>query len=240
MEPWFQVDLPFGVGPYNHGVSNIAFGPDGALWVGSGSRTDSGEEGNAPNLAKTGETPLTAGIWRFEDNLVNSSSGGPPEVYARGLRNPYGFAWDADGNLFTASNGPDKHTAEELDFIEKGVHYGFPFQFADHPASEKFYDHTPAAPDGLKFRNAIRNIGPDGGKGSATFDPHSSPGGMIWCGENYPEPLKNRFLMTRFGNLIKLTEDTGFDVLTVKPIRQEDGSWQARSPRRHGWYGSPD
>ncbi len=227
MESWFQVTLPYGVGPYNHGVSHLAFGPDGALWVGSGSRTDSGEEGAIPNISKEGETEITACLWRFEVAFEEPTSGGPPEVYAKGIRNPYGFDWDDAGNLFTVSNGPDAHPAEEMDFIEKGAHYGFPFQFADHSAADRFYEHTPKAPEGLVFRDAVKNIGPDGGKGFATFTPHSCPGGMIWCGENFPEPLKNRFLMTRFGNLISLPVDSGFDVLSVKPFRNDEGQWQA-------------
>jgi hypothetical protein len=27
------------------------------------------------------------------------------------------------------------------------------------------------------------------------------PGGSVWCGEDYPEPLRNSFVITRFGNL---------------------------------------
>jgi len=227
MQSWFNVQIPFGVGPFNHGVSHIAFGPDGKLYVSSGSRTDSGEEGEIPEIAKTGETDLTACIWRFDGNFTEEKSAGLPHVMARGIRNPYGFAWDDAGNLLTAANGPDAHLAEEMDVVEEGKHYGFPYQFANHSPNEQFYNHTPAAPPGLKFTPSIENIGPDGGQGFATFTPHSCPGGMMWCGENYPEPLKNRFLVTRYGNFIKVPKDTGFDVLTVKPSKSADGRWQA-------------
>lgn len=227
MGSWFSVRIPYGVGPFNHGVSHIAFGPDGAMYVSSGSRTDSGEEGAIPEIAKVGETDLTACIWRFDSGFSGEKAEGMPHILARGIRNPYGFAWDDSGNLLTAANGPDAHLAEEMDMIVEGKHYGFPYQFANHPASEKFYEHTPAAPEGLEFTPSVENMGPDGGQGFATFTPHSCPGGMIWCGEKYPEPLKNRFLVTRFGNLIQVTEDTGFDVLTVKPSKTEDGRWQA-------------
>src|SRR5205823_3886870 len=98
-----------------------------------------------------------------------------------GIRNAYGFAWDGQGNLFTFSNGPDYNAPEEMDFIEQGRHYGFPFQFADWPARPGFpYAHTPAAPVGLEFTYPVVNLGPDGGGSAAglcTFDPHSSPGG---------------------------------------------------------------
>ncbi len=227
MGSWFNVHIPYGVGSFNHGVSHIAFGPDGALYISSGSRTDSGEEGKIPEIAKVGETDLTACIWRFDAGFSDEKTDALPHITARGIRNPYGFAWDDAGNLLAAANGPDADAAEEMDMIEDGKHYGFPYQYADHPASRKFYEHTPLPPEGVEFTHAVKNIGPDGGKGFATLTPHSCPGGMVWCGENYPEPLKNRFLVTRFGNLIHLPEDTGFDVLTVKPSKTADGSWQA-------------
>lgn len=229
MLSWFQVTMPYGVGPFNHGVSHIAFGPDQNLYISSGSRTDSGEMGNVDNIAKVGETPLTACIWRFTQDLEEQKTSREPEIYARGLRNPYGFAWDGEGNLFAAANGPDADVAEELDVIIQGNHYGFPYQFADHPASEKFYKHTPPKPKGLSITKPVLNLGPDGGKGFSTFTPHSSPGGIIWCGPQFPEPLGNSLVVSRFGNFIECPEDTGFDVLTLRPRQTKDGTWETTS-----------
>ncbi len=108
LESWFGTRIPFGVGPFNHGVSHLAFGPDGALYVSSGSRTDSGEEGEIPEISKEGETDLTACIWRFEEDFSEPKAKGMPHILARGIRNPYGFAWDGAGNLLTAANGPTR------------------------------------------------------------------------------------------------------------------------------------
>lgn len=232
VEPWFKTTYPHGVGGMNHGVSHLAFGPDGRLYVASGSRTDAGEGSEDPKFFKGGEVETTACLWRFDPRAAKPQI----EVIARGLRNPYGFAWDGSGNLFTASNGPDANAAEELDFIQPGRHYGFPYQFADSPAKAGHpYKHTPPAPPGLDFTMPVRNVGPAAGghpaKPMATFDPHSSPGGIIWCGDDFPEPLRRRFLITRFGNLLgppASPEDVGFDVVSAHLEKQDDGSWKAR------------
>ncbi len=233
MEPWFTHRYPFGVGPFNHGVSHLAFGPDGMLYVSSGSRTDGGEGGTAPGIFTGGEVETTACMWRLEPNLATPEI----EVYARGLRNAYGFAWDPTGNLFSVTNGPDINAPEEMDSIERGKHYGFPFQFSNWPLEPHPYPHTPVPPTGMKFTMPVKNIGPAGGGiagGLWTFDPHSSPAGMTWCGDDFPEPLRNGFLVTRFGNLLGesrtgIAEDIGFDVLSVHPRRDDDGSWSART-----------
>lgn len=225
--PWFRTSYPYGVGPYNHGVNHMAFGPDGMLYVNSGARTDGGETGNDPNRYKGGEVEITACLWRFDPKAAEPKI----EVYARGIRNAYGFAWDSEGDLFTFSNGPDYSAPEEMDLIKQGRHYGFPFQFADWPIKPGFpYPHTPPPPPGLTFTPPVINLGPAGGgsaKGLSTFDAHSSPGGAIWCGDDFPAPLRGTFLMTRFGNLLgspAAPEDVGFDVLSVRPAKRPDGS----------------
>lgn len=229
LRPWLTVHYPQGFGGFNHGVSHLAFGPDRMLYLSSGSRTDGGEGSKDPRYPTPGEVELTACLWRVDPRVEKPEV----EVYARGIRNAYAFAWDPEGHLFSFSNGPDYSAAEEVDCLERGGHYGFPHQFADLPVQPGFpYPHTPPPPDGVTFTHPVVNLGPAGGTGLSTLDAHSSPGGVIWCGEDFPPPLRGGFLVTRYGNLLgppAAPRDVGFDVLAMRLTRREDGRWQART-----------
>jgi glucose/arabinose dehydrogenase len=134
------------------------------------------------------------------------------------LRNSYGFCWDSEGRLMATENGPDAHAPEELNRVEPGKHYGFPYVYADW--KDKAYPHTPDAPAGLAFTLPYRNTGPAAGGsplGLSTFDAHSCPSGMVWLDETWPAPLGGSFLAARFGNLLKLEADVGYDVLQLRP-----------------------
>lgn len=220
---WFETNY-HGNPAYIHAAENLAFGPDGFLYMGNGARTDSNEANGDPNYYQGGEVHLTASMWRIDPKTE------PPtmEIYARGLRNPYGFAWNDKGEMFVTENGPDAHAPEELNMIERGNHYGFPYQFADW--TEKAYKHTPDAPPGLVFTRPIANLGPDGGfdgKPMFTFHPHSCPGGMVWLGNDFPENYRGTLMLVRFGNFIRDKGDSGFDVLQARLKKNAAGVYEA-------------
>ena len=246
-QPWLQTSYPWGIGPYTHGLSDLKFGADGLLYASNGSRTDSGEPGSVDNLGKMGETDLTATMWRLDPKAAVPKI----EIIARGIRNAFSFAWDGAGNLFTVSNGPDAHAPEEMDFIvppkqgEAPRHHGFPYQFGDAPADKKWYAHTPAAPAELTFVPPVVNLGPAGlmyGKPTSTFNAHSSPTGLTWLGNDWPESVRNGFLVGRLGSFLlgpDADEEHGFDVLHLKMERRPDGGWAARTTTFMASLGRP-
>ncbi|MBM3848489.1 MAG: copper oxidase, partial [Verrucomicrobia bacterium] len=223
-KPWFQTNYP-GNSAYIHAVEHIAFGPDGFLYAGNGARTDAGLTTQDTYWYAGGETPITACIWRIDPKSESPAL----EVYAQGIRNAYGFCWNDRDEMFATENGPDTDAPEELNHIERGRHYGFPYQFANW--TRKAYSKTPDPPPGLKLTLPVANLGPDGGFAGEplySFDPHSGPGGIVFLGNDFPEGYRGTFLMTRFGNFIRSPKDNvGFDVLQAKLRRNDAGTYEA-------------
>lgn len=106
-----------------HDGGQIAFGPDGKLYVATG-------DAQQPNLAQ--DTNSIAGkILRLNpDGSVPSDNPFGNLVWSYGHRNPQGLAWDSAGRLYAAEHGPTGEFGlccrDELNRIEKGGNYGWP------------------------------------------------------------------------------------------------------------------
>ncbi|MCI0394308.1 MAG: PQQ-dependent sugar dehydrogenase [Chloroflexi bacterium] len=106
-----------------HSANGIAFGPDGFGYVAVGARADHGEilPGN-PNEGQQDQLhPWEASILRF------SPDGSVVEPYARGFRNAYDIAWDANGQLFATDNAPDYGPPDEFHRVTPGGEHGYPW-----------------------------------------------------------------------------------------------------------------
>ena len=99
----------------------IKFGPDGKLYVGTGTVSDSS------HLPQDLDS-LSGKILRLNDDGTipddNPFSNSP--VYSLGHRNPQGMTWDNNGNMFVAEFGPEKN--DEINLIQAGKNYGWPEQ----------------------------------------------------------------------------------------------------------------
>lgn len=122
-----EVAQPFA----NHNGGQIAFGPDGALYIALGDGGSAGDPlGNGQNLGE-----LLGSILRIDvsessgyrvppDNPFVGVAGVRPEIYAYGLRNPWRFSFDrATGALWAGDVGQNRW--EEIDRIVAGGNYGW-------------------------------------------------------------------------------------------------------------------
>jgi glucose/arabinose dehydrogenase len=122
--------------PYsNHNGGQVAFGPDGYLYIAIG---DGGSGGDPQNHGQDLKTILGS-IARIDVNQPSGSrnytipdgnpfkgntSGNSEEIYAYGLRNPWRLSFDAEtGQLWTGDVGQNSY--EEIDIIELGGNYGW-------------------------------------------------------------------------------------------------------------------
>lgn len=131
--------------PYqNHNAGQLAFGPDGYLYVGLG---DGGwmndPQGNGQNPATLLGSLLRIDVDRTEgkqgyavpaDNPFVDKPGFRPEIWAYGLRNPWRYAFAPDGRLIVADVGQDRY--EEIDLIVRGGNYGWNIREAGHCLEE--------------------------------------------------------------------------------------------------------
>ena len=130
-----QIVLTVPHGYSNHNGGQLAFGPDGDLYIGIG---DGGSEGDPMNLGQN-TAVLDGKILRISphadggysipsDNPFATSPGKRGEIWAYGLRNPWRFSFDRlTGDLAIGDVGQDKY--EEIDFAArgtgKGANYGW-------------------------------------------------------------------------------------------------------------------
>ena len=101
----------------NGGV--IKFGPDGKLYIGTGSISDFSHESQDLNSLAGKILRLNADGSIPNDNPFENSI-----IYTYGHRNPTGFAWDQSGIMYATDFGPTKN--DEINIINAGSNYGWP------------------------------------------------------------------------------------------------------------------
>lgn len=145
-DPYPRSDTPF-----DHVMNGVVVSPDQKwLYVSSGSRTDHGEvEDQNGTFPDTREVPLTSRMYRFAIDssnilLKNDEAAVAAYVYARGFRNAYDPAFAPNGELFVGDNGPDADYPDELNWVRKDGHYGFPWRFGTQDNPQQFANYDPS------------------------------------------------------------------------------------------------
>jgi hypothetical protein len=182
-------------GWYDHLFSGMTLNLSGdTILICSGARGDHGEvETNAGLYPGLRNLPITTKIFRIpasaknlqipNDSAALAASG---LIYCSGIRNTFDFAYNAKGDLFGCENSGDRDMEDELNFLQQGKHYGFPWMMGGGYNPQQFatYDPTtdslvnkdgwawtigsfhndptfPQKPAGLQMKLPCLNLGPD-------------------------------------------------------------------------------
>ncbi|MCX6854567.1 MAG: PQQ-dependent sugar dehydrogenase [Verrucomicrobia bacterium] len=168
---------------WNHHGGNIVFGPDGFLYIGVGDTSKRNDEKRMSQLTAV----LVGKVLRIDvdsreyHGAYGIPAGNPfadgvdalPQIYAYGIRNPWGMSFDSKGRLWLADVGQDLW--EEINWITAGGNYGWSFREGAH----QFPLRTDAPPAEAKLIDPIFEY--NHGEGL------SITGGMIYAGKTLPE-----------------------------------------------------
>lgn len=169
-----HIEQPFA----NHNGGQLAFGPDGYLYIGMGDGGSGGDPiGNGQSLDTLLGKLLRIDVDRGEGYAIPPDNpfargGGLPEIWAYGLRNPWRFSFDRQtGDLYIGDVGQDKW--EEIDFLPAGgsggANYGWNYYEGSHPfkgqppVSAKFVLPVVEYPHGGLFAGQMRGCSVTGG-----------------------------------------------------------------------------
>ncbi|HXG46332.1 MAG TPA: PQQ-dependent sugar dehydrogenase [Methylomirabilota bacterium] len=238
-----EIDEP----DWNHNSGRIAFGPDGFLYMSVG---DGGAYNDVGDVARgRGHPPegfgqrldtLLGKVLRLDvdrgnpygipkDNPYADGKKGLPEIFAYGLRNPWGMSFDRGGqhDLILADVGQDRW--EEINVIVNGGNYGWRLR-------EGFEGFDPSNP-----RSAPTNAATVGADGKPFVDPVlvyktlrgrgtesnafgvTVTGGYVYRGKAMPS-LVGKYVFADWSRSMGIADGTLL-VATIPPERTPGARW---------------
>ncbi len=210
----FISNLPDG----GHSLKTIKIGPDNFLYLNVGSSCNVCVE----------DDPLRATILRYTldgkpaGSLVTLGKHAANPVWARGLRNSQGFAWQSITGAMLASNeGADNRAKykkgavvddippEHLNIIEPGKHYGWPYCWGDSSHSKSMLEDSNFLAPSVDFCNTTTPP-------AIMFDAHSTPIGMTFLNKSsFPTEYKSDAIVALHGSWNR-KNPSGYKLVRVK------------------------
>lgn len=220
----------------NHNGGQLAFGPDGYLYIssGDGGGADDSAAGHNPTTGNGQDKATLLGkILRIDvdlgapygipvDNPFLLDPTAKPEIFALGVRNPWRFSFDSGGarRLFVADVG--QNLFEEVNIVAKGDNLGWriregrvcfdPASSSSPPAqcAETAADGAPLVPPILQYPHSDAAGGPSG---------LAVIGGFVYRGSAIPN-LTGRYV---FGDWSRNFIATDGSLFVAE--EKDDGSW---------------
>ncbi len=189
-----------------HWTREIAFGPDGKLYLSLGSSCNVCEESDDRRAAVT----------RYEPD------GSGETVIARGLRNAAGMDWHPETAELWVSQNERDHLGddlppEEINIVREGAHYGWPYCYGDRIPNPEYAGTDRCAgtePPALEMQA------------------HSAPLGMVFYeGDQFPDAYRGDLFLAFHGSWNR-SERTGYKLVRV---RVENGLPTGHEDFATGW-----
>ena len=183
----------------------MAFGPEGFLYIGVGDGGNGNDDGKRPEIGNGQNLDTLLGkILRIDintpeghripqDNPFADGKKARPEIWAYGIRNPWGLSFDRGGDHSLYSADVGQTLWEEVNVIQKGGNHGWRLR-------EGFIGFNPKAADkplpevpqtGLHGESFVQPVAVYKNRNGFKKDPEaygiSVTGGFIYRGKALPE-----------------------------------------------------
>ncbi len=189
-----------------HHTRTVQFGPDGMMYVSVGSTCNEAHEPNPENATMLQITP----------------DGKRRTIFAAGLRDTIGWGWDpVTGELWGMDHGidwlGDDADPEELNHLQKGRFYGWPFIFADNRINPRV--DPPAGSEKSDWRKIAQPM-------VMGYTAHAAPMQLsFYDADQFPSDYRGDAFISMRGSWNR-RPPSGYEVLRIhfeggKPVRFE-------------------
>jgi glucose/arabinose dehydrogenase len=212
-----------------HTMHPFAIAPDGALYVNSGSATNSCQVKDrtleSPGQKPCAELATRAGIWRYDAKKTGQKFS-PAERYAMALRNTVALTTSPEGALYVVVHGRDQLgdnwpklfngtqntelPAEVLARVDSGDDFGWPYCYYDG-AQKKYVVAPEYGGDGKSVGDCANKKSPE-----VVFPAHWAPEAIaFYTGSAFPEKYRNGAFVSFHGSWNRAPRQAGFLVAYV-------------------------